>query len=109
MQRREFLAAGAALAALPRLGFAQQYLPFDPQPSVWRTFEITTRVEVLKPSGVSRAWIPVPSVDGDYQRVIGSTWQSNGDARLVRDGKYGAAMVVAEWSAAEKAPVVEVV
>ena len=108
MQRREFLAAGAALAALPRLGFAQ-HLPFDPQPAGWRSFELTTRVELLKPAGVSRAWVPVPSVESDYQKLGENTWQSNGNARLVRDGKYGAAMVVAEWTPAEKMPVLEVV
>jgi transglutaminase-like putative cysteine protease len=108
MQRREFLAAGAAIAVLPRLSFAQQ-LPFDPKPGAWRSFEITTRVEVLRPSGVTRAWVPVPSVEGEYQRIGGNTWQGNGSARLARDGKYGAAMVAAEWQAAEKAPVLEVV
>src|SRR5258706_736994 len=108
MQRREFLAASAALAALRRLSFAQQ-LPFDPRPGAWRTFEITTRVEVLKPSGVTRVWVPVPSVENDYQKPIGNTWQSNGTARLARDGIYGAAMVAAEWTAAEKMPVLEVV
>src|SRR5262245_32656015 len=108
MKRREFLAAGAAIATLPRLSFAQ-HLPFDPKPAGWRTFEITTHVEVLKPSGVTRVWVPVPSVDSDYQKVGGNTWQSNGAARLARDGKYGAGMVAAEWTAAEKAPVLEVV
>jgi transglutaminase-like putative cysteine protease len=111
MQRRSFLQAGAAasvLGALPRVGFAQQ-LPFDPKPTGWRTFEVTTRVEVLKPEGLSRAWVPLPSVESDYQKVIGSTWSSNGSARLARDGKYGAAMVVAEWPASQKAPVLEVV
>jgi len=62
MDRRKFLITGAALplvAGLPRLASAQQ-LPFDPQPGTWRTFEITTRVEVLKPAGTTRVWLPVP-------------------------------------------------
>src|SRR6185312_5210911 len=108
MQRREFLAAGAALTVLPRLSFAQHSL-FDPQPRGWRHFEITTHVEVLKPSGPTRVWVPVPSVESDYQMLGGNTWQSNGAAKLARDGKYGAAMIAAEWSPAEKAPELEVV
>lgn len=108
MQRREFLAAGAALAVLPRVSSAE-HLPFDPKVGAWRTFEITTRVEVVKPAGVTRAWVPVPSVESDYQKLGDNVWQSNGTARLARDGKYGAAMVVAEWGPAEKAPVLEVV
>ena len=111
MHRRHFLqagSAGAALASLPRISFAQQ-LPFNPRPGDWRTFEITTRVEILKPSGISRAWVPVPSVESDYQRLLGNSWSGSGSAKLASDGKYGASMVAAEWSETEKAPVVEVV
>ena len=111
MRRRSFLQAGAAVSALgslPRFALAQQ-LPYDPRPSGWRTFEVATRVEILKPAGASRAWVPLPSVESDYQKVIGNTWSGNGSTRIARDGKYGAAMVVSEWSAAERAPVLEVV
>ena len=111
MRRRSFLQAGAAAAALnalPRLGFAQQQ-PFDPRPSGWRTFEITTRVDLQWPEGTSRVWVPVPSVDGPYQKVLGNTWSGNGTNRLASDGKYGAGMVVAEWAPSEKNPFVEVV
>jgi transglutaminase-like putative cysteine protease len=111
MHRRSFLQAGAAaslLGSIPRLGLAQQ-LPYDPRPAGWRTFEITTRVEILKPTGPSRVWVPVPSVESDYQKVIGNTWSGNGSARIMSDGKYGAAMVVSEWAESQKAPVLEVV
>ena len=111
MQRRNFIQAGTAatlLAAMPRISFAQQ-LPFEPRPGPWRNFEITTRVEVLKPSGPTRVWIPVPAVDGGYQKLGDNSWSGNGATRLARDGKYGAAMVSAEWGAAEKMPVLEVV
>src|SRR5258706_9898385 len=111
MDRRTFLQTGtaaAALASLPRVSFAQQ-LPFEPRPGAWRTYEITTHVEVLKPAGATRVWVPVPSVEGEYQKLGGNNWSSNGNARLARDGKYGAAMVVAEWSPGEKAPVLDVV
>ena len=46
-------------------------------------------------------------VERDYQKVVGNNWSGNGAARLVSDGKYGAAMVVGEWSG-EHAPVLEV-
>jgi len=111
MHRRSFLQAGAAaslLGTVPRFSLAQQ-LPYDPRPAGWRSFEVTTRVEILRPMGTSRAWVPVPSVESSYQKIIGNTWSSNGSARIMSDGKYGAAMVVCEWSANEKAPVLEVV
>src|SRR5436190_7064162 len=110
MRRRSFIQAGTAaslLGAIPRFALGQQQ-PFDPRPAGWRTFEITTRVEILKPEGASRAWVPVPSVQSDYQKVIGNTWSGNGSTRLERDGKYGAAMVMSEWTGSEQAPLVEV-
>ncbi|HWA38729.1 MAG TPA: transglutaminase family protein [Burkholderiales bacterium] len=111
MNRRSFIRASAAVsatAALPRFAFAQQ-LPYDPKPSAWRTFETTTRIEILKPEGVTRVWVPVPSVEGDYQKVVSNTWSGNGSSRMASDGKYGAGMVISEWTPGEKAPVVEVV
>jgi len=36
----------------------------------WRTFEVTTQVEVLKPSGVTRVWIPTPlSLEAPFHRT----------------------------------------
>jgi len=111
MHRRSFLQAGAAaslLGSLPRFSFAQQ-LPYDPRPAGWRTFEVTTRIELQFPEGTSRVWVPVPSVEGDYQKVLGNSWSANGSARIVSDGKYGANMVMAEWTPSVKDPVLEVV
>ena len=59
MLRREFLRGGAALAAaaaLPRDASAE--LPFTPRPDAWRKFEVTTRVEIVKPAGKPQAWLP---------------------------------------------------
>jgi transglutaminase-like putative cysteine protease len=111
MDRRLFLKAGAAVpaaAALPRLAFAQQ-LPFNPrQAEVWRTFEVTTRVEVLFPEGATRVWLPVPSVDSVYQKVIDNAWSGNASTmKIVHDGTYGAGLFYAEWATAEKNPAVE--
>jgi transglutaminase-like putative cysteine protease len=110
MRRRTFIQAGAAaslLGSLPRVALSQQ-LPFDPKPTPWRTFEITTRVEILKPQGAARAWIPLPSVEGDYQKVIGNSWSGNASVRKATDPKYGAGMAVVEWGANEKSPVAEI-
>ena len=111
MKRRTLLQAALAtpfVTALPRITFAQQ-LPFDPKPTGWRVFEVTTRVEVMKPAGGSKAWIPLPSIESDYQKILGDTWSGNtGNALVVTDGKYGARMLMAEWRDGEAAPVIEV-
>ncbi len=111
MNRRGFLRAGTLLpaaAALPRLAFAQQ-LPFEPKRAEqWRTFEVSTRVEIVFPEGATRVWLPVPSVNTIYQKTIDNAWSGNAETmQIVHDRKYGAALFYAEWSPAAKNPVVE--
>ena len=62
MDRREFLkqgltvSAGLALAGMPKFaGWAHA-----DDPTKWRTFEVTTIIEVKDPVGGVRAWVPVP-------------------------------------------------
>ena len=77
----------------------------------WRGFEVTTRVEVLNPTGITRAWIPLPlAEDTDYHRSLGHTWSGNAQrVSAVRDPRYGAAIVVAEWPSGTAAPTLEVI
>jgi transglutaminase-like putative cysteine protease len=113
MDRRRFLAtAGApAVMALGLPGRARaQHKPFNPTPGTWRSFEVTTRVEVARAGGGTRVWIPVPSVDAAYQQTLDNQWTGNARAtRLVADRKYGADMLYAEFADDERAPVVELV
>jgi len=81
MNRRTFLrvaALPAVVAASQAMGLSSvaraQQKEFTPRPGTWRTFEITTRVEVLEPTGVSRAWLPIPSVKSEYQQPLGNQW-----------------------------------
>jgi transglutaminase-like putative cysteine protease len=75
----------------------------------WRTYELTTRVEILKPQGITRVWLPLPMKhDTAWQRNRGSEWAGNAaHAQVMTDGKYGAPMLYAEWTAATQAPVLE--
>jgi len=112
MLRREFLQSGAALtvvAALPRGAFADA--PFTPRPGAWRKFEITTRVEIVKPSAKAQAWLPLPAVaEPEWTQPLGNEWKTNAkSAVLKRDVKYGAEMLHVEWAEAEPTPVAEVV
>jgi transglutaminase-like putative cysteine protease len=117
MNRRTFLKAAATVPVLAGVGHLGGVAPargqqkdFDPRPGRWRAFEVTTRAEVLKASGVTRVWVPLPSVTAEYQQVQGNTWTGNPQvARVLTDPKYGAAMLYAEFAAGETAPVVEVV
>jgi len=104
MDRRAFLQTSAAAAAAA--------LPWQPAAASagWRTFETVTRVEVVNPRGVSRAWVPLPLTDDtDWQKAIGNSWAGNAlRTQIATDGKYLVAMLYAEWRDGEPAPVIEV-
>jgi transglutaminase-like putative cysteine protease len=108
--RRDFLKSSAAFtvaAGLPQIASAQG--AFAPQPGVWRSFQVVTRLEIAKPEGKTQAWVPLPSVnEKEWFKSEGSQWTTNGKATLARDPKYGAEMLHIEWADSEKAPVVEV-
>lgn len=111
--RRSFLKSTASLAvasALPAVSFAQGSpapRQFNPRPGPWRTFEVTTRVDILQPEGVTRVWLPVPSIDSDWQRSLDNAFSSNGSTRMGGDAHYGARMLYAEFAAGQSQPFVE--
>jgi len=112
MDRRTFLSASAVLpiaASLPHSAHAESR-SFTPAPGPWRTFEVTTRLEIADAGTGTRAWIPIPVVNTDWQQSLDSTWSGNlREATLQADPVYGAKMVCASWADGEKAPVIEVV
>ena len=81
---------------------------FDPQPGAWRTFEVTTRVDIQNASGPTRVWLPVPSVNTDWQQSGVSAFSSNGSARLRSDSLQGVQMLYAEFGAQVDKPFVEI-
>ena len=112
--RRTFLknsALALATTALPAINFAQTQAPtqrrFSPEPGTWRTFDLTTRVDILKPQGVTRLWLPIPAVNSDWQQSLVSSYSSNGTARLEDDDHYGARMLYVEFAADQSKPFVE--
>jgi len=98
VNRRNFLRAAVAVSGAGRL-FAQ-----EAKSDGWRTFEITTRVEVLNPAGATRVWIPAAlTVNTPYQRTLANTFQCDGGAaKLVESSADGLAMVAAEFPAGVK-------
>ncbi|TMH95018.1 MAG: transglutaminase domain-containing protein [Betaproteobacteria bacterium] len=88
MDRRAFVISTAA-AVLPwRIAFPQ---------------------EVDFAEGVSRVWLPLPlAADTEWQRSLGSAWSGNAArAEVLHDGKYGVAMLYAEWPAGHRSPRLE--
>ena len=113
MRRRTFLtnsialSAGIALTGIPRLESTEETNP----DSQWRTFKITTTVEIADPVGTVRVWLPVPLLqDTDYFRNVDRSWTGNfKDARNIRYDDHGTGILYAEWGDGQKAPRLELV
>lgn len=107
MNRREFLtyASGAAVSA--SLTNVDRIFAQDPGNAGWRTFEVTTSVEVLKPSGATRVWLPAALLaETPFQRTFANTFNAEGGtAKLVESKADALGMVVAEFPAGAR-PVV---
>ena len=115
MDRRGFIKLGSSFTLTALAGslapwgrtWAQQK-PFAPAPGQWRTFEVTTRVEILKPAGATKVWLPLPSVNSGYQKSLDSKWVApDAQASVVEDGKYGARILVVDFPASVAKPTVE--
>ena len=110
LNRRHLLAAAGALAlpaltALPSQAAPSPEHPFQPQPGRWRSYEITTQVELAGGQGATRLWLPIPSINTDYQQSLESSWQGNAtQVRQAADAEYGAKMLVADFAANEPHP-----
>jgi transglutaminase-like putative cysteine protease len=107
MNRRDFLRSSGVMSAglaLSRFGWSEERL------SQWRTFDLTTRIEVLDAAGPTRVWVPAAlTARTPYQRTERTTFTATGGhARLVDGGaRDGLAIVSAVFPAGVK-PVVSV-
>jgi len=98
MNRRNFLlTTGAATAGLsfPKTirAFAEDATP------AWRTYEVITHVEVLKPSGITRVWVPAAlSSETPFQKTLSNTFQAEGaSAKFVESKADSLSFVTAEF------------
>ncbi len=81
---------------------AQADAVFAPAPGAWRTFEVTTRLDLLMPEGATQAWIPLASMNApDWFQPKGSDWTTNGKANALTSG--GADILHVEWGARDRA------
>ena len=114
MDRRRFIHASALAGLSASLPGALRAAPagFDPSPaSGWRTYEVVTRVTPVASDQAVTVWIPLPSLNNDdWIRTLGNEWSGNAArAGVAEDTVYGARMLVAQWSAGQAAPEIEVV
>ncbi len=115
LARRQFIrkmAASSVAAAFPAINFAQSASAaperqFNPQPGGWRTFDVTTRVDLLKPQGATRVWLPVPALNTAWQQSLPSSFTSNGQGELSEDRANGVRMLQVVFAGSEDKPFAE--
>ena len=101
MNRRDLLRTAGAVSAGIVLSKSDRLLAKPEQASKWRTFEVTTHIEVLKPSGPTRIWLPA-ALDSrtPYQRTLANTFKAEGGtARAIEDKSDGLRIIAAEFPA----------
>jgi transglutaminase-like putative cysteine protease len=99
VNRRDFLRSTGAFSA--SLAFAKLGPLFANGTTVdrWRTFEVTTRVEILKPSGTTRIWLPAPLIqETPFQKTLSSAFHADGGTAKMAENKPEAlGIVIAEF------------
>jgi transglutaminase-like putative cysteine protease len=110
MERRDFLrSAGAACA-----GFAlTKTLPLiadTPSAAGWRTFEVTTRVEVLKPNGATHIWLPAALIrNTPFQRTLSNKFTADGGSATLSETQQDALGIVSAMYPAGGKPVLTLI
>jgi transglutaminase-like putative cysteine protease len=104
MNRRDFLRSAGAVSACMALPKAERLLAEDASSGNWRTFEVTTRVEILKPSGATRAWLPAALLsETPFQKTLSNQFSaSGGTAKMVEGKADGLGIITAEFPAGVK-------
>ena len=96
MNRRVFLQSGSIVSV--SLAFAKAGSLFSQVTTGdrWRTFQVTTRVEVLKPSGTTRIWVPSALItETPFQKTLANTFDCEGGTAKMVEGKTDALGIIA--------------
>lgn len=89
MKRRDFLRSTGAICAGLALSKSIPLLA-ETSTSGWRTFEVTTRVEVLNSKGETRIWIPAALVPNTpFQKTLANTFTAEGGTATYSELKQG--------------------
>src|ERR1700722_17583549 len=102
MNRRNFLqSTGAICAGLAVTKSLSAFADALHSGDGWRTFEVTTMVEVLKPSGVTHIWLPAALIrDTPFQGTHANRFSAEGGtAKLSKDKPNALGIVSASFPA----------
>jgi transglutaminase-like putative cysteine protease len=108
MNRRDFLRSTGAVLATLALSDTEELFARKSASASWRTFDVTTRVEVLKPSGVTRVWLPTGLIEKTpFQRTLSNRFLAEGGTAEMGDNKTDALGIISAMFPAGVRPVIE--
>jgi transglutaminase-like putative cysteine protease len=96
MNRRDFLRSASAVSARLALSRPGRLFAEEARPSGWRTFEVTTHVEVIRPSGTTRIWAPAAMIqEAPFQKTLSNTFKAEGGTAKIYESKATALGIIA--------------
>jgi transglutaminase-like putative cysteine protease len=106
MNRRDFLRSTGIFSASLAFAKPRRIFASDAATGQWRTFEVITRVQVLKPSGITRIWLPAPLIrETSFQRTLSAAFQPDAGAAKMIDIKPDALGIIAAEYPSSVSPV----
>jgi transglutaminase-like putative cysteine protease len=109
MRRREFLRTTGIVSASLAFPGAKKLFAKDGATGSWRTFEVTTRVEVVKSSGPTRIWVPAAITRATpFQETLANAYHAEGGSAKFFDNAADALGIIAAEFPAGVAPVLTV-
>src|SRR5258708_8587368 len=101
MNRRDFVRSASTVSAGLVFAKAVRLSAQAPMSENWRTFEVTTRVEVQKSSGTTRVWVPAALISQTpFQKTLSNTFDAGSGTAKILDGKSESlGIIAAEFSA----------
>lgn len=94
-----FLAINGNCFSEPRIRENWAIFATDTAADHWRTFDVTTRVEVLKTSGTTRIWLPAPLINqAPFQNTLSTSFHAEGGtAKTAENNPDSLGIIVAEF------------
>jgi transglutaminase-like putative cysteine protease len=101
MKRRDFLRSVGVVSAAMAFPKAGRLLVQGTASEAWRTFDVTTSIQVLKPSGTTRIWVPTALVSPTpFQKTLANNFKAEGgSAKLIESSADSLGIIAAEFPA----------
>ncbi len=104
MDRRDFLKALGVISSGLATSAQEDPRAKSVMAADWRTFEVVARIEVLKPSGTTRIWVPTPLITATpFQKTAVNTFECEGGiAKILEHRTEALGIITAEFPAGVK-------